>query len=110
MGTVDLSQLVTAEQKAARARRALLDAYSAAIQNHLDATAQERLYDSIQSAVSYRDDPNPVFAAEATALFTWRSAVWTAATAMLDGMGEGEPPSIESVIAALPAFEWPEVA
>lgn len=82
--------------------------YSAAIQAHLDATASQRQYDGILSAITYRDDPNPVFAAEAEALFVWRSAVWTAATAMLDGLGNGMPPAVADVIAALPAFAWPE--
>ena len=35
---------------------------------------------------------------------------FSAATAMLEGMGESDPPTIETVIAALPAFEWPEAA
>jgi hypothetical protein len=82
--------------------------YSAAIQAHLDATARQRQYDGILSAITYRDDPNPVFAAEAEALFAWRSAVWTAATAMLAGMGEGEPPLVADVIGALPEFTWSE--
>jgi hypothetical protein len=41
-------------------------------------------------------------------LFVWRSAVWTAATAMLDGLGNGMPPTVADVIDALPAFTWPE--
>lgn len=108
MMTIEWSEMRTAEDMAASARAAVLALYSAAIQAHLDARARERQYDSIQTAVSYRDDPNPVFAAEGAALFNWRSAVWTAATAMLDGMGESSPPTIETVIAALPPFEWPE--
>lgn len=51
--------------------------YSRAIQEHLDQTAKLRSYDSIHTAVGYRDDPNPVFAAEGQALFVWGSAVWT---------------------------------
>lgn len=81
--------------------------YAAAVQAHLDAKARERQYDSILSAITYRDDTNPQFAAEAAALFAWRSAVWTAAQGMLAGLGEGEPPAVEDVIAALPAFAWP---
>jgi len=85
----------------------LQGSYSAAIQQHLDAKARERGYDGIQTAITYRDDPNPAFAAEALALFNWRSAVWTAATAMLAAVNPASPPTIEAVLAALPAFAWP---
>jgi len=81
--------------------------YSSAIQQHLDAKARERGYDGIQTAVSYRDDPNPAYAAEALALFNWRSAVWTASTAMLADVNPASPPTVEAVLAVLPAFEWP---
>jgi len=82
--------------------------YSAAIQQHLDNMARERGYDGIHTAISYRDDPNPAFAAEALALFNWRSAVWTAATAMLTEVNPSSPPTIETVLGALPPFAWPE--
>lgn len=83
---------------------------AAIVQAHLDATARLRRYDNIQTAVSYRDDPNPVFAAEGQALFAWRSQVWTAALALLAEVEAGtrEPPSPEDLIAALPAMVWPE--
>ncbi|MCM2472166.1 hypothetical protein HGO38_01575 [Rhizobium sp. CG5] len=107
--TVSQATIITAEQKQATARAALINAYSAAIQAHMDATAKERLYDGIQTAVSYRDDPNPQFAAEANALFTWRSAVWTYATTELDAVlaGTRAQPSIEAFVAELPGFTWP---
>ena len=108
MAHIDFSKLVTAEQKAAEARAETLAIYQSAIQGHLDAKAQERQYDNIQTAVSYRDDPNPVFAAEASALFAWRSAVWTAVMTMLAEVDEEAPPTVEAVIAELPAFAWPE--
>ena len=85
-----------------------VDDYAGVIQSHLDAKARERQYDSILSAITYRDDPNPQFSAEAAALFAWRSAVWTAAQGMLAGLETGgAPPAVEDVIAALPAFDWP---
>ncbi|WP_085025603.1 hypothetical protein [Ensifer aridi] len=109
MWTVDLSKVVTAEQKAAEARAALQAQYSAAIQAHLDAKARERQYDGIQTAITYRDDPNPQFAAEGDALFNWRSAVWTYSTAELAKVNAGErsQPSVEEFIAELPPFTWP---
>nr|WP_245454062.1 hypothetical protein [Aquabacter cavernae] len=92
---------------------AALTAHGAAIvQAHLDATAQERRYDSAQTAVSYRDDPNPQFAAEGEALFAWRSAVWTAALAILAEVEAGVRPipSDAELIAELPAMVWPPMA
>jgi hypothetical protein len=110
MSNIDFSKLVTAAQRQAKARADLIAGYSMAIQAHLDAKAAERLYDGIQTAVSYRDDANPQFAAEAAALFAWRSAVWTYATVELDKVtaGEREQPGVEDFLAELPAFVWPE--
>lgn len=86
--------------------------YSVAIQAHLDATARERQYDGIQTAITYRDDPNPQFAAEGEALFVWRSVVWTYSTAELARVMAGErgQPSVAEFIAELPAFVWPETS
>ncbi len=109
MATIDFSKVITAEQKAADALAQAMAEYSGAIQAHMEAKAHERHYDSIQSAVSYRDDPNPQFAAEAEALFAWRSSVWTYATAELDKVTAGErtQPSVDELIGELPAFVWP---
>ena len=111
MWTVDLSKVVTAEQKAEEARAALQSQYSAAIQAHLDAKARERQYDGIQTAITYRGDPNQQFSAEGDALFAWRSAVWTYSTAELVKVlaGERPQPSVEEFIAELPAFQWPQL-
>ncbi|MDX1159423.1 hypothetical protein GOL34_30950, partial [Sinorhizobium medicae] len=81
----------------------------AAIQAHLDAKARERQYDGIQTAITYRGDPNPQFSAEGEALFAWRSAVWTYSTAELVKVlaGERAEPSLEEFMAELPAFQWP---
>lgn len=87
----------------------LMAAGAAVVQRHLDGVARERRYDSIQTAVSYRDDPNPQFAAEGQAAFAWRSAVWTAALAILAEVEAGERPlpTDADLIAALPAMVWP---
>jgi len=83
--------------------------FSSAIQSHLDATASQRRYDSIHTAISYRDDPSPKFAAEAAALFAWRSAVWTYATDELDKVVAGERaiPTVEEFLSELPVLVWP---
>lgn len=84
--------------------------YTNAIQAQLDATARERNYDSIQTAVTYRGDPNPQYAAEGEALFNWRSEVWTYATEQLSAVKQGEraaPASVSAFITELPGFTWP---
>lgn len=86
-----------------------VEAYSAAVQQLLDQTAGERRYDSIQTAVTYRDDPNPQFASEAAALFAWRSAVWTYADTELAKVEAGERavPTIAEFLTELPSIDWP---
>lgn len=86
--------------------------YSAAIQAHLDAIARERQYDGIHTAIGYRDDPNPSFAAEALALFNWRSAVWTFSSAELAKVTAGQrpQPSLSEFMTELETacpFVWP---
>nr|WP_265519761.1 hypothetical protein [Nitratireductor luteus] len=69
--------------------------------------AQERRYYGIHTAIGYRGDPNPVYDAEATALFAWRSAVWAYATAELEKVQEGlrSVPTVRDFMAELPPFE-----
>lgn len=86
--------------------------YSIAIQAHLDAKARERQYDGIHTAIGYRDDPNANFAAEALALFNWRSAVWTFSSAELAKVAAGQrpQPTVAEFMAELEAacpFAWP---
>ncbi|MDO6967016.1 hypothetical protein [Rhizobium alvei] len=87
-------------------------AYGAVIQSMLDEKARSRGYDSIASAISYRGDGNMQFAAEAEALFAWRSAVWTYSAAELDRVLEGLriQPAIEAFLEEVEAacpFAWP---
>lgn len=86
-----------------------IDDYRGAVQKHLDETAKQRSYDSIHTAVGYRDDPNPAYAAEAQALFTWRSAVWGYAYSELTAVegGTRPQPSVAELVAELPAIVWP---
>lgn len=109
MWAPDVSQIITQEQKQAEAVATLTDRFSAAIQGHLDEKARERRYDSMQTAVSYRGDPNPAFAAEGAALFNWRSAVWTYALTELTKVNAGlrEIPTASEFVSELPAFSWP---
>ncbi|PRD42143.1 hypothetical protein C5748_18520 [Phyllobacterium phragmitis] len=111
MATIDLSQLVTTEDKAAAQLASLQATYSATIQAHLDAMARERDYDDIERATTYRGDKNPLYAAEGQALFDWRSDVWTYATAELEKVkaGSREIPTVDAFLLELPVFEWPEI-
>ena len=88
----------------------LLAVFTTALRDHLDAAARSRRYDDIHTAISYRDDPNPQYAAEGQALFAWRSAVWTYAEAELAKVeaGERDIPTVEAFVAELPPMVWPD--
>ena len=109
MWTPDPAKIITAEDREQTRRAVLVSSYGTAVQDFIDAKARERDYDSILSAISYRDDANPQFAAEAAALFAWRSAVWTYATAELSKAvaGARSIPPIDAFLGELPAFTWP---
>jgi hypothetical protein len=83
--------------------------YTTAVQNMLDAKANERNYDNINSAISYLNDENTQFAAEADACKAWRSRVWTKCYETLGAVQEGlvQPPSVEELVASLPELIWP---
>lgn len=71
----------------------------------LDALARSWRYRDYISARSYRDDPNPRFAAEAAALIAHGSACWTVLdeleSAVLAGTAQ-MPATVEAVLALLP--------
>ncbi len=78
---------------------------SAAVQRHLDVTAQASGYDDIKTAVTYADEPAvPRFEAEGKALRAWRSLVWESALKTLEA---GSLPSADKLIASLPGFVAP---
>lgn len=110
MTTLDLTQLVTAEMKAAQAQAGAVERFRAAIQSHVDASAIAKNYDSGNSLASYVSSTNPEWASEATAFVAWRDAVWAYAYAELDRVmaGEREQPSVEDFIGELPVIVWVE--
>lgn len=85
-----------------------LTAFTRAIEDHIEATAQAKSYSSAVSCASYVADPNPVWAAEAQAFIAWRSAVWTRVFELLAEvqMGKRAVPTIAQLIAELPEMEW----
>lgn len=74
------------------------------VQSHLDAAAQLRGFDTVFTACTYIDDPNPQFAADAAALKAWRSAVWTACYAIQAAVlaGQRTAPTDAELLAELP--------
>lgn len=86
-----------------------LEAYSAAIQAHIDGTAQSRQYADGFALASYVNSTVPTWAAEATTFVAWRDQVWVYAYTELAKVQSGArpQPSIAELIAELPAITWP---
>lgn len=80
--------------------------YRRAVQAHIDAAAQARLYDSGVSLASYVASTNEAWAAEAQAFIAWRDAVWSQVYALWAAPPDPAP-TIEALIASLPAIVWP---
>lgn len=79
----------------------------AAVQAHLDATAQAHGYDSVYTACTYADEPAvPLFQAEGQALRAWRSLVWAHChTVMAEARaGQRQVPTAAELIDELPAL------
>lgn len=74
--------------------------YAAAVQAHLDETAQGYGYDSIHTAVSYADSPEvPAWMEEGRRFRRWRSRCWAHVFAL---MAEGATGTPEELVATLP--------
>lgn len=104
---VEMTPEEESEFEASRATYSQLD-YAMAIEGHLNATAASKGYSSSLSVVSYSDDPNPQYAAEAAAFKAWRSAVWSYVYEELAKVQGGLrlPPSPDELVADLPAIDW----
>ncbi|MBD1552317.1 hypothetical protein [Pseudomonas typographi] len=110
MANIDLSQLITAEQKQAQATATLRATFEKATQAHLDAAAQEHGYDNLMTAISYADEPAVArFQADGKAFRAWRSLVWEYAYEQLSAVEAGtrEVPTLEAFLAELPVLEVP---
>lgn len=83
--------------------------FTAAIQARLDAFARTRNYDGILSACSYVSSGVPAFAAEAAYCVAARDATWATGYEILAAVtgGQRAMPTVEQVMAELPALEWP---
>ena len=103
--SIDFTQAVTAEAKAAAAQAALLTACQRAVDDHVEAAAKAKGYNSAAHMASYVASTVEAWAAEATAFVAWRDAVWVAAIAMLNDVEQGvapPPTSPAEVVALLP--------
>ena len=85
-----------------------IEAYTSAVQNLLDTTAQAKHYDNIISCCSYAGAPN-AFQAEGQAAIEWRGNVWaTCYTIMAEVQAGTIPaPTIPELLAMLPVMVWP---
>lgn len=98
----------TPDQIAVEAQAAHQAAAVTAIHSRLEAHARAMGYSSALSLATYTTSPRPDWRAGAEAFVAWRDAVWTEAHALLSkAQATGRIPSIEDVLAALPA--WSEV-
>lgn len=79
------------------------------IESWLDGFVQQRNYKSIESCISYVDDEDLFFAAEALAAKRWRSAVYSAARTMMKNPPVGVTPgNITEHLPQPETFGWPE--
>jgi len=90
-------------------KQRILKVYVDIIQSRLNGLAQIRKYDDIFTAISYIDDENPKYAAEAAFCKTLRSRVWTKCYEIMGEVEKGlrEIPELEDLFNELPEFKWP---
>lgn len=109
MWTPDPSTFITVEQKMLAAIEAAQNQFSGAIQSYVDAVAKVRRYDNGLSLATYVASERPAWKAEAEAFVKWRDDVWDHAYREHERVlsGERAQPSIEELLAELPAPPWP---
>lgn len=83
--------------------------YRTAVGAHIDATARSFGFDSIVTAVTYADEPaDPLNQSYGQALRAWRSQCWEKCREVLAAwQGGGSEPTVDELIASLPAFVAP---
>jgi hypothetical protein len=98
---------LSAEEAAAAAKTAAQRAVDA----HVEAVARARGYNSAATLAGYATSTVAAWAAEAAAFVVWRDAVWTSVIATLDAVEAGitPAPTIDALIAGLPAISWPTI-
>ena len=88
----------------------MIAAVTQAVQQRLDDFARTRAYDGILSAATYATSAVPKFAAEGQYAVQARDATWAACYQIMADVQAGTRamPSVEDVLAGLPALEWPQ--
>lgn len=110
LAVVTEAEYLEAQAKEMEARKGvLLRQMTAAVQRHMDSVAAERNYDGIQSAALRAALPNSPFHAEGVAYGEWMDACWSHCYQVMADVEGGlrEQPSIEELIAELPAITLP---
>lgn len=81
--------------------------YAAAIQSHIDEIAKARGYADGYALAGYATSTIPQWASEAQKFIGWRDQVWLTAYKTLAAVQSGTlaPPTVDALIAGLPAFE-----
>jgi hypothetical protein len=102
---VELQRPTPEEEQAA-----MQQAFTDAIQQHLDAFAQTRGYDNIFTATTYATSSSSRFGPEGRYAVEARDITWKAAYELLEEVltGKRPMPSLEEVFAELPELTWPE--
>lgn len=108
--SVNLEQIFGYDDKpvevetAPKTQEQIIKGFVTAVQDFMDSKAQELNYDSIFTAITYKNDTNVKFAKEAEAFKAWRSQVWTICYAVLDEVlaGSRTMPTKEELISELP--------
>ena len=87
-----------------------LEAFTAAIQGHLDRFAQTRNYDGIMSAATYATSTVPKFRTEGQYAVEARDLTWARGYEIMGAVMSGARPmpSLEEVISELPELKWPD--
>lgn len=87
-----------------------LEAFTAAIQAHLDNFARTRNYDGIMSAATYATSTVPKFRAEGQYAVEARDLTWAKGYEIMDEVMAGQKPmpTLNEVIAELPELKWPD--
>lgn len=98
---------MTTEEKAVK-EPAYIQQCIAAVQQHLDAFAQERKYYDMMSLCTYATSGNPTFAAEGQRGVDLRDQVWAVCYQILDDYQTGtrEAPSVPQLLSELPVLTW----
>lgn len=83
--------------------------YQASIDARVQETARSRGYNGASSCASYVASTVASWRAEAEAFVAWRDQVYLEVFEMLAAVRAGRAaPSVEAVVAAIPAITWPE--